>query len=353
MPRSKSNRRKRSDRLLDVVSRYETPLIVMHDNPDPDAIATAWFVKCLIDQKLEKRARVIAGGGIVRAENRHMVELLKPPIELVSKIDIDDQVATILVDCALASTNQLLIHTPIKPVAVIDHHLTSVHRTRIPFRDIRPNVAASATIAASYLREQQLEPSAELATAALYAIRTETQGCEIRLSPLDRSIILWLTERADQATVAKIENTPLSRDYFGDLALAIQNTFLYDTTAFCLLPHAACVEIVGEVADLLIRCSQIERVLCGAKVADELYLSTRTEADAGNATELIQKTLEGIGSAGGHPHRAGGKIPNRTAGSKISDDLDAQLRNRWLAACQVPRQRGTRLISRREIANNL
>ena len=124
---------------------------------------------------------------------------------------------------------------------------------------MRPDVAASASIAAAYLREQQVEPGQALATALVYAIRTETQGFETYHSPLDRSILPWLTERADPELLAEIESAPLSRGYFSDLVLALQNTFLYDDVAFCALPRAGGPEIVGEVADLLIRCESVQR----------------------------------------------------------------------------------------------
>ena len=73
-----------SDRLLRVLTKYDRFLVVMHDNPDPDVIATAWSVQCLIEDKLHKPTRIVGGGAIVRAENKHMVELLQPPIELVT-----------------------------------------------------------------------------------------------------------------------------------------------------------------------------------------------------------------------------------------------------------------------------
>ncbi len=98
----------------------------------------------------------------------------------------------------------------------------------------------------------------------------------------------WLTRRADPELLAEIEDAPLSRDYYGDMVLALQNTFLYDDIAFCLLPCAEGPEIVGEVADLLIRCREIQRVFCGAMVDEDVIVSVRTAEGGGNATELIR-----------------------------------------------------------------
>lgn len=256
-----------SSRLLNVLEGYEQVLVVMHDNPDPDAIAAGWGIEVLVRECLGKSVRVIAGGAIVRAENCHMVDLLLPPIELVNDINVDPQTATILVDCGMEATNHLLTRHGITPVGIIDHHRNGTEPPPLPFIDIRVDVAASATIVANYLREQGLEPGAKLSTAMLYAIRSETCGYETHFSPLDRSIVLWLTEFGEPGLLAEIQNAPLTRDYFADLLLALQNAFLYDDVAICFLPQAAGAEIVGEVADMLVRCVGVRRVLCAAVVS--------------------------------------------------------------------------------------
>jgi hypothetical protein len=86
-------------------------------------------------------------------------------------------------------------------------------------------------------------------------------------------------------------------------------------------------------------------------VHSDLLLSVRTKKGAESAAKLLQTTLDGIGGGGGHAHRAGGKIPS--VGSRVGEDLENMLRTRWLGACNVDRQRGTRLVAKREIVENL
>lgn len=346
-----TRRTTRSTRLLDILAEFDSVLLITHDNPDPDAIAAGWGLAWLVRNKLGKPCRLVGGGGIVRAENRQMVRLLEPPIELVDSVHSTDKTAAILVDCDLLAGNHLLSSSDLRAVGVIDHHLAVGRRPRVRFSDVRPHMAASASIVASYLREQGLQPEAKLATALLYAIRTETQGGETRHSRLDRQIVSWLSERADPAILAEIENAPLGPTYFADLVLALQGTFVYGEAALCFLPQAQGAEIVGEVADLLIRCTGLHKVLCAATVEGDLLLSVRTERGYGNAAELVRQTLEGLGQGGGHQQRAGGKITVEAPAT--AEELYDFLRNRWLIACQVDRQRGTRLIPRREIVRNL
>lgn len=333
---------------------YAQILVVTHDNPDPDAIASGWAIHCLVSERLKKPVRLIGGGEIVRAENRHMVKLLQPPIELLRSIDCPADAGLVLVDCGPGGQNHLFAPGTVMPAAVIDHHLKVASAPRATkFQDIRPRAVASASIAASYLREQGLEPSRKLATALSYAIKTETSGNETYYSRLDRTILLWLIRFSDPAYLAEIENAPLSPEYFADLALALQGTFIYGDTALCLLPRASGPEIVGEVADKLIRCEGIRRVLCGAAVHGDIVLSVRTRPDGEDAAALVRSTVAGIGFGGGHRHRAGGKIPGRDRGPLVLETLEDELLTRWLIACGIDSQRGRHLIAREEIVENL
>ena len=342
-----------SERLLKTLAPYSAIRIVTHDNPDPDAIAAGWGLHRLFTEHFDRPIEFVAGGAIVRAENRHMVELLNPPLRLVDRLAEDPDTATVLVDCGLGTSNHLATRDRLRPVAVIDHHAIARTPADIAFADIRPGVAATATIVANYLREQGIEPGVKLASAMLYAMRTETCGCETEHSELDRSIMLWLTEHAEPGLIAEIENAPLARAYFSDLVLALQGTQLFDDTALCLLPKASGPETVGEVADLLIRCEGICRVLCAGAIDDDLYVSVRTRRADERAVELLQKTLDGIGGGGGHTHRAGGKVVGIASGGKMSGSLEQQLQDRWLTACDEETRRPKRLVGLREIVENL
>jgi nanoRNase/pAp phosphatase (c-di-AMP/oligoRNAs hydrolase) len=235
---------------------------------------------------------------------------------------------------------------------VIDHHALEEKSPKLRFHDIRPAVASSAAIAASYLREQKIEPNENLATALLYAIKTEAAGRGTMFSQTDRRAISWLTSHADPTRLADIENAPLRREYFGDLLLALESVSIYKDVAFCNLPKAKGPEIVGEIADLLIRCDAIERTLCTTVLNGDLLVSVRTTKGHGHAAELLAVALNGIGHCGGHAHRAGGKIVVADTGMTV-DALVEELRQRWLAVCKVESQAPSRLVSRKAILDNL
>jgi hypothetical protein len=164
---------------------------------------------------------------------------------------------------------------------------------------------------------------------------------------------MWLTERAEPSLLAEIESAPLSVEYYGELVLALQNTFLYGHTGICLLPRAEGAEIVGEVADLLIRCRGIYRVLCAAVVGNDLYISVRTESDLDDAVELVKATLQGIGAGGGHRHRAGGRITHIARVAPGDGRWQDELRRRWLNSCGEGGKTARRLVPKRDIINHM
>lgn len=322
-------------------------VVVTHDNPDPDAIAAGWAIVELLKHRLGQIARLVARGAIVRAENLQMVRLLKPPMELVDDLQLDD-CSVVLVDCSPAATNHPANGAASRILAVIDHHEPTANGFRPAYSDIRPRVAATAGITAKYLREQDVELGVDLATALLYAIHTELAGPDTYLSRFDRGIITWLSERADHGKLAEIEGAPLPRVYFSDLTSALENTDTYEDVALCFLPRASGSEIVGEIADLLIRCEGVHKVLCGAAVGSNLILSARTTRNGGNVLPLLRATLQGFGSWGGHKHRAGGKVTGVSGDGRAGDLLFATLKACWLAACELDHKPGIPLVRRLE-----
>ena len=169
-------RQPKSSRLLDVVEQHSSIVVVLHDNPDPDAISAGWALYELFCRKTSRPVDLVAGGSILRAENQHMVHLLKPPLKLLDSFTVPDACATVLVDCQPDAGNHLLSHQPASVTAVVDHHLMSGKRHRLKYRDVRPRASAVASIACQYLREHEVTPSPGLACALLYGIRTETRG---------------------------------------------------------------------------------------------------------------------------------------------------------------------------------
>jgi nanoRNase/pAp phosphatase (c-di-AMP/oligoRNAs hydrolase) len=342
----------RSDRLLESLEPAERVVVLTHTNPDPDAIASAWGIAALIEARTGKTARVIADGSVQRSENLKMIELLQPPLKLSAQLERQRDTAIVMTDCNPGGKNHLLRDRAQKAIAVIDHHYPCGDPFRVSHRDIRTHIVASATIVTEYMREQDFEPPAELATALLYAIQTDSMG-QASFSKTDHRAVAWLTERADLNTLAQIHSAPRDRDYFGDVLQALTSTFVYEDSAVCFLPQANAPEVVAEVADQLIRCEGLHRVLCMASVGGNAIISVRTNEHGGHAGNLVSTVIDGIGHGGGHRNKAGGALQQRSDRNTVSTRLQSQLRQRWLSACSIRQSRGSRLVARRNIMSCL
>jgi nanoRNase/pAp phosphatase (c-di-AMP/oligoRNAs hydrolase) len=345
----------RLDRLLGVLGGAAGVAVVTHDNPDPDAVAASWGFVSLAEHKLGCPGRIYAGGAITRAENRAMVELLKPPLDLVAVFEPPAGFKVVVVDTQHPARLQRF--DPRQPVAaVVDHHehegalagSRTAPRLRTLFRDVRPQAIACSSIAASYLRAAGIAPDSSLATALLYGIHTDAKGQDASFSRIDRAAIAWLSQYSDPDLRSQIERAPLPREYFADLLVALENAVVYEDAAVCFLPSAAGSELVGEMADLLLRCSGIHRVLCAAVVDSRVVFSARTSSGGGDAALFLREALGPLGSCGGHKHRAGGYVDLGEVDVPLPE-LELRLRERFLGSIGISDRAGTKLVCGKEL----
>src|SRR5215471_16144994 len=78
--------------LLRVLDRPGPLVILPHDNPDPDAMASAATLKYLVAELIHKEAHIALGGIVGRAENRAMRTYLNITLVPVSEIRFDADV---------------------------------------------------------------------------------------------------------------------------------------------------------------------------------------------------------------------------------------------------------------------
>ena len=133
--------------LLRVLGRPGPLLILPHDNPDPDAMASAVTLKYLVNRLLEKEAHIVLGGIVGRAENRAMRTYLNITLVPVSEVAFDDRVDVALVDTQPGRSNNSL-PDGVVPTVVIDHHPAYAEYPGVPFLDLRDQYGATSTMSA-------------------------------------------------------------------------------------------------------------------------------------------------------------------------------------------------------------
>ncbi len=292
--------------LLAVLSSSKKILILPHDNPDPDALASAAALRFLIEQKAKKLPLIGLSGIIGRSENRALVSVLEIPLVPVEEVLPDFKGPVILVDSQPGRANNCL-PSHLQPVAVIDHHPDWGNNGSVPFVDLRDGYGATSTIITEYLQQAEVPIDPRIATALFYGISSETQHLGRETKPADIVACQFLYPYVNKRLLGEIEHPPLSRDYFRLLGQALHSAVLCGDVVLTVLDPVPYPDAVAEVADFLLRLDTAQWSVCLAPYGDFLYISLRTRDPQAGAGLLLASLLPS-GMAGGHGMVAGGRI---------------------------------------------
>jgi nanoRNase/pAp phosphatase (c-di-AMP/oligoRNAs hydrolase) len=151
-----------SDALIEWVRGKGRILVVVHDNPDPDALAAAFALQHLFLVKTGQEAVIAFGGLIGRSENQVMVKELEIGVVPISSLALDQFNVVCMVDTQPETGNNSL--PPGHPVhLVIDHHPPRPICRSCRWVDVREDYGASATILYEYLLAQDVYVGTKMA----------------------------------------------------------------------------------------------------------------------------------------------------------------------------------------------
>jgi nanoRNase/pAp phosphatase (c-di-AMP/oligoRNAs hydrolase) len=282
-------------------------LVLTHDNPDPDALASATLLCSVLRRAFKQRATAAYGGIVGRAENREMMRSLHLQVSHIRHLSLKRYQRFALVDTQPRTGNNQL-PAEIQPDLVIDHHPVRKATLSAPFLDIRPTYGATATVLGEYILAAGIRPTHTLATALIYAIRSETQDFSREFAGPDKAIYDLFFPLANHRLLARIQNPRLPLSYFGDLHAALERLEAVDSLVLSHLGEVGQPDIVPELADLLLRMEGKTWALCTGFYGDRLYLSIRTTNPRADAGALMRRLIGRRGKGGGHGRTAGGWI---------------------------------------------
>lgn len=302
--------RAKVERLLRVAKGRKRALILTHDNPDPDSLASAVALAQLLELRAGVEARVGYGGIIGRAENIAFVKVLRLPVSPISQIVFDEYDLLAMVDTQPVVGNHSL---PARHKAdiVIDHHPLREETLAVPYADVGGDFGATSTMVVEYLRAARMEPSVEVATALFYGIKADTRDLGRQTTDSDVDSYLWLFPRIDKRLLGHIEHPDLPVRYFQMYHRAIERAKVYGDTAIITdLEEVYSPDMVAEVAERLMFVEGIKWSMAYGTFRSQLYFSLRTTDRRMNAGRLIRELCADCGgSAGGHGSMAGARLP--------------------------------------------
>lgn len=303
--RAKSRPKSAQERVrtfLEHLGGSENVLILI--NPDPDAIASALAIKRLL-WKHVGRTSIAYIREIQRLENQAMIELLKIPMVKINKVASGNFMRRILVD---AQPDHSEIFAEFTYDAIIDHH-PRTQKWNAPYVDIRPEYGATATILIEYLRAAKIKPSINLATALLYAIKTDTANFERDATEEDVKQFRYVFHYANINLLRKIEKSELRVSDLQYFQTALEKRIITKKALYTHLGTVPNTDICVQIADYFMRVYGIGWSFVSGVYRDTLIVIIRNDGYRKDAGKLASRAFGSFGTAGGHRGAARAEIP--------------------------------------------
>lgn len=248
--------------------------IVVHDNPDPDAISSAMGLK-EIAGSVGVKAEILYRGKIGHHENKAFVNLLDIELDRSKDFNASDYKKIALIECSSPGVNNLLPHG-IQVSIVIDHHQANADEVKAEYVDIRPNIGATATIMTKYLQELEIPVKTELATALLYGIKVDTDDFRRNTDPADLTAAAYLSPLANHDILSRIETPSRSIEEIDILGEAIKNRQIKGSYLISNVGTISDRDALAQAADYLLTLEGITTSLVFGLGEDRIYISGRS-----------------------------------------------------------------------------
>ncbi len=299
-------------RLYDYLSEADGALgIVVHTNPDPDAISSAMALAAIAAAASEGRleSRILYDGTIGHQENRAFVNLLEIEMEHLGPETLNACNYIALLDSHAPGVNNGLDKKS-RVNIIIDHHPTGeAPAAGADFIDNRTSIGATASILTQYLQELDIPVDKKLATALLYGIRADTRDFRRNITPQDLNYAAFLLPLTDSAMLDQITSPSMAQETLDILGSAIRNRKISSGYLFSNVGYVRNRDALPQAADLLISLESVNTVIVYGIGDENIYLSARNRDVRLHIGNVISEAFGDFADAGGHATMAAASIP--------------------------------------------
>lgn len=309
-----------------LIERSPSIGILVHPNPDPDAMATALGVQT-VAEAADVDADIFHPGGLRHHENRAFRTVLGLDLEAIDRHeDLGDR-DVVLVDHGVprgfdgAET--------VSPIAVIDHH--DDPPVDAEFVDVRPDYGACASIFVEYLKTLGVRPESsdgmeltpEVATALAYGIHTDTNRLTRGATNREFEALRYLFPAVDDDKLDRVANPSIEASVLESKAKAIINREVRDCYCVSDIGTVTSTDTVPIAAEELLRLEGVTSAVALGTFDGTIYLSGRTTDDRVHMGKTLKRTLEDIpgASGGGHSRMGGGQLPTAALEGAAADAM--------------------------------
>ena len=312
-------RRPVGGRFLRVLAQRDEVTVLMHPNPDPDAMACAAGVALLAEQ-VGTKATLQYSGQIRHQENRAFRTVLDLDMEQIEHVDDLASPHVVLVDHNRPRGFEGA--DTVAPYAVIDHHPGG--GTGEAFTDCRIEYGACATIVSEYCRDLGGTPmstgsvgrgdfvlSPVVATGLLYGILSDTKHMTNGCSAAEFEQSAYLYQGVDEDSLDRIANPQVGVEVLEAKARAVWQRDVRGSFAVSDIGTISNADAIPQAAEELIQLEGVTAVIVYGKCNGEITFSGRSRDDRVHMGETLEAALCDLpgGSAGGHARMGGGQVP--------------------------------------------
>jgi nanoRNase/pAp phosphatase (c-di-AMP/oligoRNAs hydrolase) len=308
--------------------------ILVHPDPDPDALSSALAVRTFLGRNAAN-APILTTLLMRRPENRRMAQLLDLHLTEATAEEVKAYDRIIVVDMQPSQ-----IDLSGARLAVIDHHPPE-SEYRAEHIDVRPEYGAVATMITEYLRAQgEGLIDAPLATALLYGIKTDTDSLTRGVSAADVNAYAHLQSLADPALLRRIQRPSYPANAARGFGRALNGLFCDGGLAVAFAGTLTKEEshILADLADFCMEIQGVSRAAAAAIVEDQLIVTLRDLGDAEGVAGIARIIGEKGGSGGGHPTMARAAVPLEALDGWTEDDAVEYVERMVREAEQMERQ---------------
>src|SRR6195256_4840372 len=288
-------------------------LIMLHNDPDPDAMASGLALRNVL-RRNRNTAIIGAIQGVTRPENLRMVNLLDIHVEAITPESLKEYDRVAMVDVQPHYFGGVIDRVDL----VIDHHPEQPGYTAV-FKDIRPDYGSTSTILTEHLRAVDVNISERTATAMLYAIKSDTLFFARHTNRVDLEAFTFLYPLADAALIRKMEGAEITTERLEYVLKAHRGGILSDQVFCAFLGEMPREDFIPYVADFFLQLEDVKWTVIAGIVNDSLVISVRNLGYSKNAGEFARRYFADIGSAGGHRSMAKALVPMLAFQEKFGD----------------------------------
>jgi nanoRNase/pAp phosphatase (c-di-AMP/oligoRNAs hydrolase) len=277
--------------------------ILLHDNPDPDAISSGQAFACLAE-KFGAIPKIYYGGRIGFPQNQILINFLGLQLLPLKSNQLEDLDAVVLIDTATVPGEK----AGPAPTIVIDHHEIEPSEVKGQFIDIRQN-GATATILFEYLTLAGIKISKNLAVALIFGILTDTDNFLRNTTEKDLKAFSILYPEADNEILHRILKPEVSTEALEVLSTAIKNRCIKGSILIANVGFIENRDTLPQSAEQLVHLEGILTAIVYGITKENIEISGRTYDMRVNLGKFLKNAFHDIGSAGGHSTAGAARIP--------------------------------------------